>query len=202
MIRLVLHTIVAVAVVGTAAAFALTASAVEGDPQSGNGHETATAEQPIDLVGRRLPTPVLKTYQALFPRHHVWQSSKHGTGKQVKYELIIFDPNSPVVHSQRVGPAYVTTLRNYKLIVSNSGEVIHEQQHPIADDAVPKAARDAFDNWKRQFPERFLLRVWRAHQAEGAERLFSVEVVLNAVEGYGATLKADGTFVKKYTDFN
>jgi hypothetical protein len=201
MMRLILYTIVAVAVVGTATTFVSTANAVEDDPQSGSGHETATAVEPIDLVGRRLPTAVLKTYQALFPRHRVWQSLRYGEGKQAKYELIIFDPNSPVVHTQRVGPASVSTLLNSKLILSITGELIYEEQHVIADDAVPKAARVAFDKWKRQFPQRFLMLEWRAHQAEGAERLYSVRVVLNAVETYGATLKADGTFVKKYTDF-
>ena len=195
-------TIAALLILTTANAIALTVSADAEEPPSQKSNERAIAAKPIDPVISGLPRAVVRTYQALFPGHRVWRSSETGKGDARQYELIIFQPNSPVVHSQRVGSAIVSSLLNYKLILSSTGKVIREQSHPISEDTVPKAVREAFDKWRRPFPRRFLLFEWRAYQEVGAERLYFVRVVLNAIEAYEATLKADGTFVKKSTHFN
>jgi hypothetical protein len=149
-----------------------------------------------DTVAGVLPQPVLQSYRALFPAHHIWQVSQRGKEKDAEFELIIFHPKAGSRFGQQVGDAHVTTIFNYKLVLKGTGEVIREQAHPIAADAVPKAAKDAVDKWKRPLQGRTFSVEWEAHQEPGAERLYSVYVELNAIEAYRATLKADGTFVK------
>jgi hypothetical protein len=159
------------------------------------------AADAIDPPSSTLPTAVREKYQTLFPGQRIWQVAETGKGKDAKYELTVFDPNSTGVHGIQVGPAHVTTLLNYKLVLTATGEVILEQAHPIAEGAVPRAVKDAMAGWigrrlGRATPgSRFV--EWMAHQEEGAERLFQVRIILSSVEGYTATFKADGTVVKK-----
>ena len=196
MIRPIPHILVTVVI----AALVVFANADEGESE--NGHKIATTAKSIDPLISGLPGAVVKTYQTLFPGHRIWQSSRTGKGKATRYELTIFEPTSTWVHGIRKGSAHVRTLLNYKLILSGTGKVIREHSHPISEEAVPKVVRDAFEKWRRPFRKRSLSVEWRAYQEEGAERLYWVQVVLNAVESYGATLKADGTFVKRSTKFN
>jgi hypothetical protein len=85
---------------------------------------------------------------------------------------------------------------HYKLLLKGTGEVIREQAHPIAPDAVPRAVKDAVAKWSRPLRGRTFSVAWLAHQEVGAERLYSVYIELTAIEAYRATLKADGTFVQ------
>jgi hypothetical protein len=85
---------------------------------------------------------------------------------------------------------------NYQLVLKGTGEVIREQAHPIAEDAVPRAVKDAVEKWKRPLKARDFGTEWFAYQEPGAERLYGIYLEVNAIEGYRATLKADGTFVE------
>ena len=157
----------------------------------------------VDPLSNNLPLPALKTYRELFPDHQIWQLSQTGKGKDTEYELIIFDPKSTTSTGKRTEnkDAFVMVLANYKLILKGTGEVIQEQAHPIGENAVPKLVKDAVDTWKRPAKERITFVEWKAHQEKGAERLYSVRILFNAFGGNIATLKADGTFVKKSGEF-
>jgi hypothetical protein len=149
-----------------------------------------------DPVATVLPFPVIKTYRALFPGHQIWQVSQAGKENDAEFELIIFHPKTSSSQGQQVGRTHVTTLMHYKLLLKGTGEVIREQAHPIAEDAVPKVVKDAVDRWKRPLQGRTFSVEWLAHQEVGAERLYSIYIELTAIEAYRATLRTDGTFVK------
>jgi hypothetical protein len=185
-------------VLGIALTVSATILAVAGvdDEQRDRNSQADDTTRHHDPVATILPFPVLKTYRALFPGHLIWQVSQTGKENDAEFELIIFHPRTSSSQGQQVGRAHVTTLMNYKLLLKGTGEVIREQAHPIAGDAVPKAVKDAVDQWKRPLQGRPFSVEWLAHQEAGAERLYSIYIELDAVEGYRATLKADGTFVK------
>ena len=161
--------------------------------RSSRADDTTEHHDPVATV---LPVPVLKTYRALFPGHQIWQVSQTGRENDAEFEMIIFHPKTSSSQGQQVGRAHVLTLMNYKLLVKGTGEVIREQAHPIAEDAVPKTVKDAVARWKRPLQGGTCSVEWLAHQEVGAERLYAVYIELTAIEGYRATLKTDGTFVK------
>jgi hypothetical protein len=184
-------------VLGIALAVSATILAVGvDDEETDRSSRAADATGHQDPVTTVLPFPVLKTYRALFPGHQVWQVSQSGKENDAEFELIIFHPKEGSVQGKQIGPAHVATLRNYKLLLKGTGEVIQEQAHPIAEDAVPKAVKDAVDRWKRPLQGRTVSVEWLAHQEVRAERLYSIYIEVNAIEAYRATLKKDGTFVK------
>jgi hypothetical protein len=182
---------------GIALAVSATILAVDVDDEetdrSSRADDATRHQDPVTTI---LPFPVLKTYRELFPGHQVWQVSQTGKENDAEFELIIFHPREGSFQGKQIGPAHLATLTNYKLLLKGTGEVIQEQAHPIAEDAVPKAVKDAVDRWKRPLQGRTFSVEWQAHREVGAERLFAVYVELTAIEGYRATLKADGTFVK------
>lgn len=165
------------------------------EEESNRTSQADDAKKPYDPVKNILPFPVLKTYQALFPDHQIWQVSQTGKERDAEYELIIFHPQTTGARGQQIGRAHITTLLNYKLLLKGTGEVIREESHPIAQEAVPKVVRDAVDKWSRSLKGRSFFAEWEAHQEVGAERLFAIYIELTAIEAYRATLKADGTFV-------
>jgi hypothetical protein len=166
------------------------------DAQEEEGERRAQPPAPIDPVKNILPFPVLKSYQSLFPGHQLWQVSIKGKGDDAEYELIIFHPQTSSARGMQVGPVHVTTLMNYHLVLKGTGEVIREQAHPVAEDAVPGAVRDAVAKWKRPLKAGNHETEWFAYQEAGAERIYGIHIVVKSVEGYHATLKADGTFVE------
>ena len=156
-----------------------------------------------DPVSSALPTAALTKYRALFPEHTIWQVAQTKKGNNTIYELSVFDVNSPVRHSQQVGSAFVTKLVNYKLILTGTGKVLYEAPHPITVNAVPVSAKKAAADWIRPVRKRAAANTslveWLAHQEKGGERQFTVRYILSSVESYSATLKADGTIVRKST---
>jgi 23S rRNA G2069 N7-methylase RlmK/C1962 C5-methylase RlmI len=153
----------------------------------------------VDPLSNNLSLAAVKTYRALYPEHQIFQISQTRKGKDFEYELTIFDPKSTTTTGKQSEnkDAFVTVLANYKLILKGTGEVIQEQAHPISESAVPKPVKDAVESWRRPAEGRNALTEWIAHQDKGAERLYSIHIILSAIEGYSATLRADGTFVKK-----
>ncbi len=172
----------------------------ESGDEGGKAGDTALAPEARDPLLGGLPFAVRDAYKAKFPGHRLWQVSESGTAEATQYDLTIFDPGSSTVHGRQVGSAHVRTLQNYHLILTHTVEVVREEIHPIAADSVPKAARDAFERWRRPY-DRSTDFTWYAYQDEGAERLYRAHVTLNSIEDYGATLKADGTIIDKHTRF-
>lgn len=138
---------------------------------------------------------------ARFPGHRLWQISETGKADATQYDLTIFDPSSSTVHGRQVGSPRIQTLKSYHMILTHTGEVIQEEIHPIPEGSVPKAARDAFERWRRPYDRGRDFIMWYAYQEAGAERRYRAHVTLNSIENYGATLKADGTIVDKHTRF-
>ena len=155
-----------------------------------------------DSLVNLLPFEVAKTYKDLFPEHRIWQCSHTGKGDSARYELTIFHPGDTSVHGVDVGAAHVQTWFNWKLVLGSTGEVIREQAHPVPENTIPAAARKAFQEWSKPFPRGGPFDTeWSAGKEEGAQRLYKVAVILNSVEWYRATLRADGTFLDKDSRF-
>lgn len=154
-----------------------------------------------DTVAGSLPPDVVNAYRSRFPGHRIWQCSVTGRGKAKQFQLVVFDPKTRTTVTRAVGSATVTSLIHYHLVLNAAGVVTREDPHPVSANAVPRAARQAFAKWSRRFPRSNDL-VWTAHQRKKTERRFSVRVTLNSIEEYGATFKADGTLVTKFTRFH
>jgi hypothetical protein len=150
------------------------------------------------LGGNNLTFAVGETYAKLFPDHCIWEISQTGKGEAAVYELTIFHPKAASSSLRQVGPAFVQTISNYKLLVKANGEVIREQQHPLHPNLVPDAVKTAFETWRQPFPGKDLLVEWWAYQEEGQERLYVGRVDVNAIQSYHAILKADGTIAKQF----
>lgn len=149
---------------------------------------------------------VFKTYREIFPPgYRIWQMRIREEDKaaEERHEIIVFQPESTGTHNQLVDGVMIKKLINYKLVVSGDGKVISEQIHPVPKDTVPKPVHEAFEVWRRPFSEKPKVEwiEWMAFQDEGSERLYVIQVIVNSVEGYWATLKADGTIVKQNTKF-
>ena len=194
----ILRSSLTVAAAATLVALSVNARTAGDGAQAGDSHAPTAA--PIDPIISTLPAAVVMAYQERFPRHRVWQSLQTGEGEAARYELTIFDPSSTMVHVQGVESGFVQSHAVYKLILSGSGRVIREQQHPIAENDVPSAVREAFDQWNGPFGGMWV--GWFAYQEEGAERHYTVSIVLNALEGYGATFDGDGALVRKLAPSN
>lgn len=201
MLRIHLKTIFAVLTGVLLVGLVFDMSAKSEDPVDEGAAESVNIASRIDPLTNHLLPPVRKTYEEIFPDHRIWSVAESGRGETAEYELTIFDPHSRMMQGQSVEGKNIATLRNYRLILDPKGNVVREEIHPVSENAVPKAAREAFEKWHQSF-RRSNDFVWMAHQDEGKERLYTARVVLNSIEDYEATLKADGTFVKKHTRFD
>jgi hypothetical protein len=96
-----------------------------------------------------------------------------------------------------VDGAMVYTRPAYTLVVSGTGAVVSEDQHPIPEDAVPPAARAAFSKWGRSRPAGMAV-VWGAYQDPHKERRYVATLIVSAVESHALVVSREGAIMAEH----
>ena len=74
------------------------------------------------------------------------------------------------------------------------GKVLTESDHPIEKSQVPKAVLDSYKKWNPRGVEGMGPR-WSVESKKAENRVYHVEMDLNAVTRYKASFKEDGSIV-------
>lgn len=87
------------------------------------------------------------------------------------------------------------TRVTYRIVVSGTGDVISEEQHSIPEDRVPRAALQAFLEWRPNPPTEMAV-VWAAYQEPHEERLYLANIIVNALESHMLVVSKNGNIIR------
>jgi len=161
------------------------------------GSTLAGAGDPFATV---TPQVVLDSVMERFPGYLIWAIRTTGADDKREHEVTAFDARSTGLHNRLVGESMLYTRATYKIVVSETGHVISEERHAITEDSVPRAALQAYLEWRRDRPAGMAV-LWGAYQEPNKERLYMASIIVNAIESHTLIVNRNGTiFLESQND--
>jgi hypothetical protein len=142
-----------------------------------------------------LPEEIRKVFEETFPDHRCIRLVIRGEKDATVYRGTLFHPAAMSSTSKRVGEERIITPPLDHLELDASGKVLEETLHFVDSGRLPKAVTDAYEKWN---PKGVTAREhwWMTEVPRGKDRVYRVRMIENAVKGYTALFKEDGTVVE------
>jgi len=148
-----------------------------------------------DPVYMHLPEEIRKVFEETFPNHRCIRLVIRGEKEATVYRATVFHPAAMSSVSIRVGGEQVITPPLDHLELDANGKVLEETLHFVDPGRLPKAVTAAYEKWN---PKGFTAREhwWMTEVPRGKDRVYRVRMIENAVKGYTALFKEDGSVVE------
>jgi hypothetical protein len=154
---------------------------------------------PRDPVYMHLPEEIRKVFEETFPDHRCIRLVIRGEKEATVYRATVFHPAAMSSISKRVGEEQVTTPPLDYLELDAGGKVLEESLHFVDTGRLPKPVTAAYEKWN---PKGVTARehFWLTEVPRGKDRVYRIRMIENAVKGYTALFKEDGTVVEANPD--
>ena len=155
----------------------------------------AAAEPPKrDPMYSSLSAAARKVFEETFPSHRIIRLVVRGDGEDAVYRGTVFSLTSTTLtsgHDRATGES-VTPPQLWHLEVDAKGKVLEELPHPIGPEKLPKAVAAAYDKWNPKDLKR-MATMWHTEVPRGKDRIYRVQILVNAIRAHWAAFKEDGT---------
>jgi hypothetical protein len=151
---------------------------------------------PDDSFATVTPQVVRDSVMERFSGFHIWAIKTTGAEDKTVHEVTVFDARSTGLHGRRVDGSMLHTRVTYRIVVSGTGDVISEERHSIPEDSVPRAALQAFLEWRRSRPAEMAV-IWAAYQEPHEERLYVASIIVNALESHMLVVSKNGIIIRE-----
>jgi hypothetical protein len=150
---------------------------------------------PHDPVYMHLPEAIRKVFEETFPGHRCIRLVIRGEKEATVYRATVFHPAAMSSSSKRVGEEEVITPPLDYLELDAGGKVLEETLHFVDPGRLPKPVTAAYEKWN---PKGVTAREhwWMTEVQRGKDRVYRVRMIENAIKGYTALFKEDGTVVE------
>jgi len=142
------------------------------------------------------PQVVRDSVMERFPGFLIWAIKATGAEDKKVHEVTVFDARSTGLHGRQVDGSMLYTRATYRIVVSGTGDVISEERHSIPEDSVPRAALQAFLEWRRSRPAEMAV-FWAAYQEPHEERLYVASIIVNALESHMLVVSKSGIVIRE-----
>jgi hypothetical protein len=145
-----------------------------------------------DPVYMQLPEAIRPVFEDTFPGYRCIRLVTRGEKDATVYRGTVFDPAAMSSSHQRIGGETVTTPNLYHLELDANGKVLEETLHFVDRERLPKAVAAAYEKWNPKGVEgrEFF---WQTGVPRGKDRVYLVRIIENAIKGYSASFKEDGS---------
>ena len=150
---------------------------------------------PHDPVYMHLPEEIRRVFEETFPDHRCIRLVIRGEKEATVYRATVFHPAAMSSNSQRVGGERIITPPLDHLELDASGKVLEETLHFVDAVRLPKPVTAAYEKWN---PKGVTARehFWLTEVQRGKDRVYRVRMIENAVKGYTALFKEDGSVLE------
>lgn len=152
----------------------------------------ASQERRLDPVYVHLPTEIRKVFEDTFPNHRCIRLVIRGEKNAAVYRATVFDLADMSATVLYVGEECICTPKLYQLELDARGKVVEETRRPIGPDRLPSAVAAAYEKWNPKGLKR-MATLWSTEVPRGKDRVYFVHILVNAIKGYSASFKENGT---------